>query len=199
MATTESTGELHTTISGLPLEPIYTPETTPDRLRARPGAARRVPVHARRPPDDVPRPAVDDAAVRGLRHGRGDERALQVPARARADGPVHRLRFAHAHGLRLRPPALARRGRRERRRDRLARRHGDALRRHPARRGLDVDDDQRPGGDPARVLHLRRARSRASRATSCAARCRTTSSRSSSRRTSGIFPPEPVDADRRRT
>ena len=29
MATTESTGGLHTTISGLPLEPIYTPETTP--------------------------------------------------------------------------------------------------------------------------------------------------------------------------
>ena len=29
MAITESTGELHTTISGLPLEPVYTPETTP--------------------------------------------------------------------------------------------------------------------------------------------------------------------------
>ena len=28
MAITESTGELHTTISGLPLEPVYTPETT---------------------------------------------------------------------------------------------------------------------------------------------------------------------------
>jgi methylmalonyl-CoA mutase N-terminal domain/subunit len=29
MAITESTGEPHTTISGLPLEPVYTPETTP--------------------------------------------------------------------------------------------------------------------------------------------------------------------------
>ena len=29
MAITESTGELHTTISGLSLEPVYTPETTP--------------------------------------------------------------------------------------------------------------------------------------------------------------------------
>ena len=28
-AITESTGELHTTISGLPLAPVYTPETTP--------------------------------------------------------------------------------------------------------------------------------------------------------------------------
>ena len=31
----------------------------------------QVPVHARHPADHVPRPAVDDAAVRGLRHGRG--------------------------------------------------------------------------------------------------------------------------------
>ena len=29
MATTESTGEQHTTMSGLPLDPVYTPETTP--------------------------------------------------------------------------------------------------------------------------------------------------------------------------
>ena len=52
--------------------------------------------------------------------------------------------------------ALARRGRPRGRRDRLARRHGDAVRRHPARRGLDVDDDQLAGGDPARVLRVRR-------------------------------------------
>ncbi len=40
MAITESTGELHTTISGLPLEPVYTPETTPidyDRDLGMPG------------------------------------------------------------------------------------------------------------------------------------------------------------------
>ncbi len=36
-----------------------------------------------------------------------------------------------------------RRGRPHRRRDRLARRHAAAVRRHPARRGLDLDDDQR--------------------------------------------------------
>ena len=53
-------------------------------------------------------------------------------------------------------PALARRGRHVRRRRRHAARHGGPLRRHPARRGHDVDDDQRPGDRAARVL--RRAR-----------------------------------------
>jgi len=34
--------------------------------------------------------------------------------------------------------------------------HGDAVRRDPARRGLDLDDDQRSGRDAARVLRGRR-------------------------------------------
>ena len=50
-------------------------------------------------------------------------------------------------------PAVGGRGRARGCRDRLARGHGDALPRHPARRCLDVDDDQLAGGDPARVLH----------------------------------------------
>ena len=80
--------------------------------------------------------------------------------------------------------ALARRGRPRGRRDRLARRHGDALRRHPARRRLDLDDDQLAGRDPARVLRLRRrAAGRAARRR-CAGRSRPTSSRSTSRRRS---------------
>ena len=126
------------------------------RLRARPRLARRVSVHARRLSVDVPRPPLDDAPVRRLRDGGGDERALPLPARARADRPLDGLRHADADGLRLRPRALARRGRARGRGDRLARRHGDALRRDPARRGLDLDDDQRPGGDAARVLRVRR-------------------------------------------
>ena len=52
--------------------------------------------------------------------------------------------------------ALARRGRARGRRGRLARRHGDALRGHPARRRLDLDDDQLARGDRPRVLRLRR-------------------------------------------
>ena len=45
----------------------------------------RVSVHPRRLPVDVPRPAVDDAPVRRLRHRRGDQRALPLPARPRPD------------------------------------------------------------------------------------------------------------------
>src|SRR3954449_4225481 len=44
------------------------------RLRARPRVPGRVSVHARRLSLDVPRPALDDAPVRRLRHGCGDER-----------------------------------------------------------------------------------------------------------------------------
>ena len=44
----------------------------------------------------------------------------------------------------------------------------------PARRGLDLDDDQRAGRAPAAALRARRARSRACPATRCAGRSRTT-------------------------
>ena len=153
---------LFATISGLPIEPLYGPEDVQvdyDRDLGNPGP---VPVHARRLPVDAPRPAVDDAAVRGLRHARGDERALPLPARPRADGPLDGVRHADADGPRLRPPALAGRGRPRGRRRRHGRRHGAAVRRHPARRGLDVDDDQRAGGDdPGLLPRGRRAAGRA--------------------------------------
>ena len=96
---------------------------------------------------------LDDAPVRRLRHRRRVEPALQVPARAGRQGPVGRVRSADADGPRLRSPDGARRGRPRRRRDRFARRHARAVRRHPARRRVDVDDDQRDGGDAARALH----------------------------------------------
>ena len=70
-------------------------------------AAGRVPVHPRRLPDDVPRAPVDDAPVRRLRHRRGDQRALPLPARPRADGALHRVRHAGADGPRLRPARAA--------------------------------------------------------------------------------------------
>ena len=124
------------TISGEPVEPLYTQEDLRGlRPRARPRLPRRVPLHARRLSVDVPRAAVDDAPVRRLRHGRGDQRALPLPARPRPDRALDRLRHADADGPRLRPRALPRRGRGGGRRGRHARRHEDALRRHPARRG----------------------------------------------------------------
>ena len=62
---------------------------------------------------------------------------------------------------------------------------------HPARRRLDVDDDQLAGGDAARVLRVRRrGAGRAARASS-AGRSRRTSSRSTSRRRSGSSRREP--------
>ena len=150
----------------------------PTRDLGRPG---RVPVHARRAADDVPRPALDDAAVRRLRHRRGVEPALPLPARAGQTGPVGRVRSADADGPRLRPPAGARRGRPRRRRDRLARGHARAARRHPARRGLDVDDDQRHRGDAARLYIAVADERGVPRADAARARSRTTSSRSTSR------------------
>ena len=111
-----------------------------------------VPVHPRAVPDRLPRPDLDDPAVRRLRQRRADQRALQADPGRRRRWPVGRVRHADADGPRLRRPAGARRGRPLRCRDRLRRGHGGAVRRHRARRRHDVDDDQRPGG--AGVLHV---------------------------------------------
>ena len=124
---------------------------------------------------------VDDAPVRRLRHRRGVEPPLQVPAGVGADRAVGRVRSADADGPRLRPPAGARRGRAHRRRDLVDRGHARAARRHPARRGVDVDDHQRHGGDAARALRRGRRRARHPARARCRARSRTTSSRSTSR------------------
>src|SRR5205085_4634181 len=78
------------------------------RLRPRPRLSGRVPVHARGLPVDVSRTPVDDAAVRRLWHGRGDEHAVPVPARPWPDGSLDGIRHADADGLRLGPRALAR-------------------------------------------------------------------------------------------
>ena len=69
---------------------------------------------------------LDDPPVRRLRLGGGDERALPLPARPRPDRHLGRVRPADAAGLRLRRPALARRSRAHRRRDRLDRGHASA-------------------------------------------------------------------------
>ena len=116
------------------------------------GGARRLPVHPRRLPVDVHRPAVDDAPVRRVRHRHGVQRALPPAGRGRHRRPVGRLRPADPDGLRLRRPGGARRGRQGRRGDRLDRGHAHAVRRHPARRGLHLDDDQRPGRAAAAAL-----------------------------------------------
>ncbi len=114
------------------------------RRRRRARASRRAAVHPRPLSGHVPRAAVDDQAVRRLCLGGGDERALPLPARPRPDRTLRGVRPSDAARARLRRRAGGRRGRPHRRRDRLSRRHGAAVRGHPARRGIHVDDDQRP-------------------------------------------------------
>ena len=82
--------------------------------------------------------------------------ALPLPAVAGRERPQRRLRPADADRLRLRPPAGRGRGRARRRGDRLDRRHGDAVRRHPARPRVHVDDHQRHRHHPAGALRRRR-------------------------------------------
>ena len=128
------------------------------RPRAR-GAARgtrRVSVHPRDSPRHVPRPPVDDAPVRGLRDRRRDEPPLPLPDRARLDGALDGVRPPDPARSRLGRAAVRRRGRSHRGRDRHDRGHADLLRPDPARRGLDLDDDQCPGRDPAAPLRAGR-------------------------------------------
>ena len=122
--------------------------------------AGRVPVHARRPADDVSRPAVDDAPVRRLRQRRRDQPPLPLPARPRPDRLVGGLRPADADGLRRRRIGRGRGGRPGRRADQLDRRHARLARRPAAGRGDDVDDDQRHRRHPAGLLRRRRRRAR---------------------------------------
>ncbi len=128
----------------------------PARARGAAGRARRVPVHARHPPGDVPRPAVDDAPVRRLRDRGGDQSPLPLPDRARLDRPLDGLRPADPARARLRRAPLPGRGRPHGGCDRHDRGHADLLRPDPPRRGLHLDDDQRAGGDPAAALRAGR-------------------------------------------
>ncbi len=68
------------------------------------------------------------------------------------DGPVGRLRPAHANRPRLRPSPRPGRGGARRRGHRFPRGHGAPLRRHPARQGLHLDDHQRHRRHPAGAL-----------------------------------------------
>ena len=126
---------------GAGLHPARSVHPSVRRIRACPG---EYPYTRGIHPTDVPRPALDDAAVRRLRHRRGHQRALQVPAGAGPDRPLGRLRLPDPDGLRLRSSALRGRGRQVRRGDLSPwptwRRSSTAFR---STRCLDLDDDQR--------------------------------------------------------
>ena len=80
-----------------------------------------------------------------------------------------------------------------RRRDRLARRHGAPVRRDPARRGLDVDDDQRAGVAPPSALRARR-REAGRRGEALRGTVQNDILKEYIARGNYIFPPKPVDA-----
>ena len=138
-----------TTASGVPVERLYTPADLRRVAiaRARPGLSRRVSLtpaaSSRRCTAGGSGPC---ASTPGFGTAARVQRALPLPAGAGADRPLGRLRPADADGLRRRPPAGRGRGGQGRRLDRLARRHGTAVRRHPAGQGHHLDDDQRHGG-----------------------------------------------------
>ena len=142
-----------------PLMTIRQPAPPPVRRLGSPRrsrVSRGISLHPRDPADDVPGPAVDAAAVCRVRDRGRVQPALPLPHRSGRHRPQCRLRSADTDGLRLRPRPRVGRGRPRRRRHRLDRGHGGAFRRHPAREGVDVDDDQRDVDHPARALRRRR-------------------------------------------
>ena len=142
-----------TTLSGDAVEPVY----GPPEGAAYPGFERigwpgEYPYTRGSVSDRLPRADLDDPAVRRLRQRPADQRALQDDPRRGRRRALRRVRHADADGARLRRPAGARRGRALRRRDRLRRRHGGALRRHRPGRRHHLDDHLRPGR--AGLLHV---------------------------------------------
>ncbi len=115
--------------------------------------ARAQPVPARALPDDVHHPALDGPAVRRVLDGRGLQRVLPAQPRGGPEGPERRVRPRDPPRLRLRSPAGPWRRRHGRRRDRLDLRRPHALRRHPARPDVGVDDDERRGAAGDGALH----------------------------------------------
>ena len=136
------------------LQPPHRPPLRPHRcrrprLRARHQPARLLPVHPRRPQDRLPRQVLDHPHVQRLRLRRGDEPALPRPPRRREQRALHRLRHAHAHGLRPRRALGRGRVRLLRSRRRLPRRHGHPSRWPAPRQHHDVHDHQQ-----SRACHL---------------------------------------------
>ena len=147
-----------TTISGRPIErSVHRRRHQPARLRARPRRSRRVSLHARHPPDAATAASSGRCGSSpGSARRRRPTRATSSCSAAGGTGPERRVRSADADGPRSGPSAVARRGRQVRRDRHVARRHGSAVRRHPARRHHDVDDDQLAGADDLRDVSGRR-------------------------------------------
>ncbi len=134
-----------TTVSGLEVPHLTRPEDIAGhRRRERHRQPRGVPLHPRRPRHRLPRPAVDHAPVRRLRHRRARPTSASSTcsstARPACRSPSTCPRL---YGLRLGRPAVARRGRQVRRRDRQRCADMEILFDGiPLDRGLHLDDHQ---------------------------------------------------------
>jgi hypothetical protein len=131
-----------------PGAPLH-PRGRRDRLPAGFGIPGGVPLHPRDLPDDVSGAAVDHAPIRRLRHRRGVQPALPLPAGSGPDRPLGGLRPPHPAGLRRRPPHGPRGGRPGGGQHLLPGGHAAPAGRHPPGPGQPLHDHQRPGGDPA--------------------------------------------------
>ena len=169
------------TESGLPFEPLYGPEALegfdPEAKLGEPG---EYPFTRGVYPSMYTGRPWTMRQYAGFGTAKESNRRYKQLVASRHRRPLRRLRPADPDGLRLRRPDRARRGRQGRRRDRLDRGHADPVRRDPARRGLHLDDDQRPGGAAAADVPARRRGERRRPATRSPARSRTTCSRSTS-------------------
>ena len=175
-----------TTLSGEPIQPLYTEADLPARpiRSACPASTRSRAACSRRcTAGGCGRCACSRASARP---SRPTSASTTCSSRARP-GSRTAFDFPTLMGYDSDSPrslgevGSVRRGRRH------AARHGGALRRHPARARSHVDDHQRPGGVLLALLRRARRQARHRRASASAARCRTTASRSSSRSTPGWF------------
>ena len=136
--------------------PLHAGRHRRPRRGPRPRPPGRVPVHPRRPADDVPQPA--------------SGRCASTPASRPPRRPTARFRYLLEQGQTglsvafdlptqmgydSDAPRGGGRGRPGRRADLEPRRHGGPARRPAARRGQHLDDDQRHGADPAGALRRR--------------------------------------------
>ena len=145
-------------------------------------ASPALPVHPRHPAHDVPRPPLDDAAVRRLRHGRGVERRATATCSPKGvSGLCVAFDLPTQIGYDSDHAAGRRRGRARRRRHRLDRGHGALLDGIPLDRVSTSMTINATAHHPAGPLRGRRATPGRRRRPSSRARSRTTSSRSTSR------------------
>src|SRR5208282_427602 len=121
---------------------------------------RRISLHPRHLLHHVPRPPLDHAPVRRLRHRRRIQPTLSLSPQQRPSRPFRSVRSANANRHGLGPSPRSGRGRQSRRGHRFPRRHGNPLRQHPAGKSLHLDDHQRQRRHPPLPLRSRRQEAR---------------------------------------